>query len=136
MINITIKSDLENKVRKERATLLIALRDLMYEDAAKMENLGNDSCNYCAGNRESGDGHSDFCSFADAVEILFQKRATIVEDMVEETKVLRTALTNLAADDYLLMKDPGPCTYCHGIYHTPECALHNAILALEATRVT
>lgn len=133
MIYMTIKSD-EDRIRKTRAEILVALRDLMYDDAAKMEDLGNSACNYCDGDREVGDGHSAFCSFADAVELLFKHRAETINGIIEETKALRTALLNLASDDYLLMKGPGPCTHCHSIHHTETCTLHNAVKVLENTR--
>lgn len=136
MLNYKIGTDVPAELRKARAELLVALRELMYKDAELMEAnghdaLGNDGCDYCNGSEDTYDGHGEHCPFANAVELLFQDRAITLEGIKEEARELRWALVDLASEDYLMMEETEPCTHCDGDEHTGGCPLHNALQVVK-----
>jgi hypothetical protein len=136
MLNYKIGSDVPMTLRVARADLLIALRELMYKDAELMEAngidaLGNDGCHYCKGSEEYGDGHDKHCPFANAVELLFQHRATTLEGIKAEARELRWTLVDLASADYLMSNVTVPCTHCDEYEHTDACALQQALKVVK-----
>lgn len=131
MLNYTSGDGEEKRLRLARAELLVTLRDLMYVDAKLMEDLSNGECDYCAGGDDTTkDGHDIDCHFANAVDLLFEERAQGIEGIRTEAIRIREALIDLASDDYLMMDETEPCTHCDGDEHTPDCAVHNALLTV------
>lgn len=118
-------NDKDQNLRAERAQILVALRDLLYKD---MELMEDHECDYC----NADDGHNDFCTFADAFEIVLQERAQTLDGILIETTELRDALVMLLAEDTQIMGSSMlECTHCGGISHTEDCVIRKALDTLK-----